>query len=200
MPQRRGLSLLEVIVSLILVSTVLIVSMNASIHLVRQRNTELFHPKALRLAGIVLDELSTLHFEDPDGEGERGLEPDEPDSRTRDDLDDYDGWSQTSPTYRNGQSIKGYEDWKVIVSVEPAVLQTSLPVVTSELASPLRLIRVRVEHPDGAFVIVRSLRCRDGQAFDPINDHLRSQHLQLHLSDDRAIDLAVPHRNRPVSH
>ncbi|MCC9604166.1 hypothetical protein LOC67_26735 [Stieleria sp. JC731] len=195
--RRKGLTMLEVVVSLILVSGILVISLSASANLLRQRNEDVFHSKAQRLAGYFLDEISVLHFVDPDGNQQLGVEDDETSQRVMDDLDDYQGWTQSTPTFRDGQPMPGYEGWTVQVAVSPARLQTVFPEATSDLNNPLRIIDVTVTDSDGMQIVRRGIVARNGQGVRNDVNHLRLQRVRLQLSGGQQTDVLVPHRNRP---
>lgn len=191
--------MLEVIVSLVLVSTLLIVSMSSSANLIAWQNDRLLDPMSQRLAGYYLDELSMLPFEDPDGDARFGIESGENVGRAMDDVDDYHYWSQSPPTFRDGRAMERYDSWTVSITVSPAMLVDSLPFVTGDADDPLRLVEVTVRRTAEDLSRYRCLLSRDGQAIDSSQSRLRFQRLRLQFPDASSVDVVAPHRNRPTA-
>ena len=197
---RRGLSLIEVIVSLVLVSTILLVSITASANLMRDRSTIRSAMRAQELAGEILDEISVRSFREPDDDSVFGPEPDEDpiDRATFDDIDDYDQYVDSPPTYRDGVVIDGYTGWTFQINVNPAE-STDLGIVTSsDNDAPLRLITITCTATNGATTTESILISEISSNLEENTTFDRMRRVNLDFSVDRAINVSVPLRNQPT--
>ncbi|WP_182865499.1 hypothetical protein [Stieleria mannarensis] len=199
MNRRTGLSMLEVIVSLTLVATILLVSLNASANILQHRLTGGEAVQSQILAGYFLDEISTLDYRETTDEPKFGPEAGESATNrsTYDDVDDFAGFQQVTPTFRDGESIPGYQNWTVDVSVTPqSVLATGFQTV-ADADSQFRTVAVTVTSPEGAtqtYRIVVSHTPSDRPA-DASFERLRR--VELRFSSDRQLNVVVPLRNTP---
>ncbi|QDT13601.1 hypothetical protein [Planctomycetes bacterium K23_9] len=202
---RAGLSLIEVAVSLILVSTILLVSITASANLMRNSNASQSALRAHELAGILLDEISTRALSDGDSDAVFGVESDEDaaNRQTFDDVDDYSGYTQTSPTYLNGQSIDGFDTWTIQINVSPAITTASGITTTNDPDDPLRLVTVVCSSPGhqqtGMPLVTRQsiLLSAAGDSHPADLSYEKSRQLELTFSPDRKITVVSPLRNHP---
>lgn len=122
-PTRAGTTLVEVVVSTLLVGIVLFTSLRASsvLHTSRRSNEDqiLIQAEALRL----LEEISGLAYEEPDlaenDPREIGRDNGEgPNSRDKwDDIDDADGYSVSSLKTREGKPLPGSHVYSCAISV-----------------------------------------------------------------------------------
>ena len=196
---RHGLTLIEVLVSLILVSTVLLVSLSASANLFRDQSSERTSVRAHELAGIILDEISVRNFRDPDDDQVFGIEPSESvsDRTTFDDVDDYHGYVSTPPTYRDGPSIGNYSGWSFAVVVERAEPTNSgIALVTIDDA-PLRVVTVTCTSPSGATTAESIIVSNTTNSLDQDTSFNRMLRVNLNFSTERQIEVPVPLRNHP---
>jgi len=197
---RRGLTLIEVVVSTLLVSTILLASLNAAASFQRNQSAMRASIQSRELADRIFNEITCRYFRDPVEPG-FGVEADEfPDTRSSfDDIDDYDQYSEQGPTRRDGTNIDGFAGWSYVIRVVPVEADTS-GVTTSNatVLSPLRRITVSCTSPDGetidsvALVSDRNLNNSDSTSFETW------RRLQLRFSD-REIELTSPLRNQPES-
>lgn len=191
--------MLEVVVSLFLVATILLVSLTASANVMRNRASAVTSVQGQILAGYFLDEISSLEFRDLSDDALFGPEPDESDSdRTSfDDVDDYHGFSQVTPTFRDGQSILGYDNWSVRVRINPLGISESTLRFVPDLSSQIRLIGVSVTSPQGETSTFRSMVSITPLDRPPSSSFERVRRVDVHFSDDRRLQIVVPLRNTP---
>jgi len=117
---RAGLSLIEVVISTMLVGLVLVGAMQclgAVIH-GRMRTSE--SGRAQQLAQQLMAEILATEYQEPDEPPGFGPEESErEDSRTFfDDVDDYHRWTASPPQNQNGTALHNWTGWKREVSVE----------------------------------------------------------------------------------
>ena len=117
---RRGLSVLEVVVSASLVSLVLIGAMNCLAGMTQTKLATSDVVLAGKLAGQMEAEVLQRAYADPNETPVFGREPSEaatPRSEF-DDVDDYHGWTGNPPRTRAGVALPGLAGWQREVSVE----------------------------------------------------------------------------------
>ncbi|QDV47855.1 hypothetical protein Enr13x_77670 [Stieleria neptunia] len=198
--RRIGLSILEVIVSLTLVATIMLVSLNASANMMRNRIAAGQAVQGQRLAGYYLDEISTLDFREASDEAVFGPEPGESAANRAsfDDVDDFDGFHQDTPTFRDGGAIPDFDAWAVDVSVTPLSRFGSGFQTDSDANSQFRRVAVTVTGPDASpqtFRMIVSITPSDrstSQSFE------RLRRVELRFSGDRRLNVVVPLRNTPA--
>ena len=117
---RRGISLIEVSISTLLVGLVLVASMRSLGHVVRSRGSTSVDARALALAEQLISEILDHDYEDTGGSPVFGRESGESggDRADWDDVDDYDGWSSTPPEDRSGNALPNSTNWQRDVTVE----------------------------------------------------------------------------------
>jgi hypothetical protein len=111
------------------------------------------------LADGLMGEIMTLAYEEPNGVPVFGLDAGEvPTSRSNyDDVDDYNGWTESPPADRNGVALPGLSGWQRSVKVEWVL--ASDPNQVSLVETGAKRITVTVKHgsiPVGAYVAVRT--------------------------------------------
>jgi type II secretory pathway pseudopilin PulG len=147
MKLRRGISLVEVTISMVIVSIMSMGVIQMTGVSARTRALSTDRVRGLALANDLLAEIQTRHWADPDsGVGSFGVRVDEYDGTTRtayNDIDDYDGWEQSPPLQINGDPVPGFEGWTRSVSVEYALV-SGTDVVTSGSFETGKLITVTV--------------------------------------------------------
>jgi prepilin-type N-terminal cleavage/methylation domain-containing protein len=107
----RGLSLIEVMVSLLIIS-IGIVGFGMAIPMQKDSVEAMQEERiALLLAKQMMEEIQSKAYEDPNQTPVLfGLEPGENASRINfDDIDDYNGWDKNPPQYPDGTSMDGNE-------------------------------------------------------------------------------------------
>ncbi|MCA9137837.1 MAG: hypothetical protein KDB00_13790 [Planctomycetales bacterium] len=191
--------MLEVVVSLTLVATILLVSLTASANMLNHRATAAEGVRAQVLAGYFLDEISTLPYREPFGDAGFGPETGESgsDRTTLDDIDDYHGFSCVSPTFRDGETILGYENWTVNVRIASLGISGTSLRFESDASSQFRLIGVTVINPQGQQKTFRTLVSITPTDQPAASSYERMRRVDVRFSDDRQLQVLVPLRNKP---
>lgn len=195
---RRGVTLIEVMVSIVLVSTILLVSLAASANLMRNDHERRSRNDGHQLAAQILDEVSSMDFRDRI-DPVYGLESGETatDRTTFDDVDDYHNYSSTPPTHRDGTAIVGYDGWSFSVDVYPANPDaTGITTTDAGVRSPLRIIEVLCTAPDGVTTNDGMLVSDTPHDITATTSYERWRRIKLTLPD-REITVTAPLRNRP---
>ena len=189
--------MIEIMVALILVSTVLLVSLTASANLLRNTAERRTAIGGEELAGQILDEISSLEFQDP-ATPQFGLEPDETaaDRTTYDDIDDYHGYVSDPPTHRDGTNIAGFEDWSFAVNVRPAEPVAEGIVTSDDETKPLRQITVICTAPDGSQRNVTTIVSDVPSNIPDTTSFERLRRIRLRFPD-REVTVTAPLRNTP---
>jgi type II secretory pathway pseudopilin PulG len=197
-PLRRGLTLVEVAVSILLVSTILLASLTASASLMRNQAQSRRQNEARSLGSVMLDEITSQSFQDQ-VQPTFGLEADESagDRTTFDDVDDYHEYGQSSPTHRDGTVMDAYAGWSYSIRVLP-VLPDADGVTTTGASSDssLRLIQVRCTSPEGGEIVSAALVSDCVTDATETTSYERWRRLELQFSD-REIIMTTPLRNQP---
>ncbi len=196
---RVGISMIEVVVSTLLVSTILIVSLNASSNLLRNRLTSSESVEGQLLARRYLDEITSLGFMDHDANVVFGAESDEStsDRMTLDDVDDYHGLVLAPPTSRSGNAITGYTGWTVAVSVSPADSTASGFVLSADQSLPLRQIVASCTSPLGGVYTASGFVSQSPSTLDPSLLHQRRRAILMVFPSGQNLEMELPLRNQP---
>ena len=118
--ERPAFSLLEVIISLFLVGTVMVVAMEVFVSAIAGRSRNGNQARAVLLAQALIDEILDQPYVELDGTPAFGPETGETDGGTRtsyDDVDDYNAWTANPPEGKNGVNLPLSADWSRDVSV-----------------------------------------------------------------------------------
>lgn len=113
-------SMIETVVSIMIVGGLLVVAMNTAGAAVTGQQKIGERAKGMLLAEGLMDEVLRQAYEEPDDTPTFGREPSESGSNRADydDVDDYDGWGTSLPESKVGTSMSGYTGWKRSVVVE----------------------------------------------------------------------------------
>jgi MSHA pilin protein MshD len=158
---RRGFTLVESVIAVLIVSTVLVAALRTFGGLASARLIQTDRTLAYGLADNMLAEVLQGYFKEPGGGTTLG--PDAGEQRgTYDDVDDYDGLSQTPPQLRDGTTLTEFAGWTRSVSV--TCVKPDAPDVAAGPADAqvLKRILVTVKSPRGVSVTLRGLRSSDG--------------------------------------
>jgi hypothetical protein len=101
---------------------------------------------AAGLADELMSEILQAAYKDPSGSAGIGVDSGEqagPRSAF-DDVDDYDGWNQSPPQFRDGTTVPDRDDWRH--RVEVSRVQPSDPTQTAGSDQGAKRIRVIVEY------------------------------------------------------
>ncbi len=194
-----GVTLIEVMISIVLVSTILLVSLTASANLIRNASQRRNTNDGQQLAAQLLDEISSMDFLDH-SEPVFGVESDETatDRTTFDDVDDYHTYTSAPPTYRDGTAIDGYDGWSCSVSITPADPDASgIITAGADGRSPLRIIEVVCTSPEGTSIRATTLVSNVPSDRNDTASYERWRRIKLTFPD-REISVAAPLRNHPL--
>ncbi|MEM8668356.1 MAG: hypothetical protein AAGG48_12635 [Planctomycetota bacterium] len=195
----HGLTLIEVVVSILLVSTILLASLGASAAMKRNQSAARDRNIGRELGRQILGEITCRDFRDRK-DAAFGLELDEfaNDRTTFDDVDDYHNYVQSTPTHRDGSLDRRFEGWRYQVSVTPVEFDTNGVTTTgASVDSPLRLIRVDCTSASGETVQATMLISARSLDVDASTSYEVWRRVTLDFGD-RQIDLTTPLRNQPI--
>jgi hypothetical protein len=117
---RRAFTLVEATIAMLLVSVMLVAAMRATAAsgLVQYKAAE--RATARHLADGLIAEITPLSYEDPDGTPAFGRESGESTTSRSgwDDVDDFDGWTESPPQLLDGTAMDKLSGWQRIVKVE----------------------------------------------------------------------------------
>ncbi|HUT92708.1 MAG TPA: prepilin-type N-terminal cleavage/methylation domain-containing protein [Thermoguttaceae bacterium] len=117
--RRRGFSLAEVVISVLLVGLVLIGALELLGASLRTRIRLARRSQGSALARDLMSEILQARYEEPDGSPTFGTEAGETvpgDRSVWDDVDDYDGWS-SAPESKDGSALPNCTSWTRQVNV-----------------------------------------------------------------------------------
>ena len=161
---RAGLTLVEVaiatlIVGFLIVPTVMVFSSVAQSYYRNSSRDLAFHA-----CNALLGEIMSLEYQDPQSDSTTlGPEADETTTNRSDfdDIDDYDGWSETSIQMRDGTEITGLETYSRSVSVHYVKLVNG-ELVRSAQPTNMKLISVNVTNPLDVSTQLTAIRFAQG--------------------------------------
>ena len=119
-PKRPAFSMLEVVVSLFLVGTVMVVAMEVFVSATAGRFRNGNRAQAVLLGQALIEEILDQPYIEPDDAAAFGTESGETTGGTRtafDDIDDYNGWSASPPEDKDGVDLSLPGNWSREVSV-----------------------------------------------------------------------------------
>lgn len=143
---RRALTLIEIVASTMIVGLMAVAALNALGAATRSSASIGNRAVAIGLADELMSEILKTEYKDPDGSAVFGPESDEPAGPRAafDDMDDYHGWNQSPPQYRDGTAMPDRADWRRRVSV--AWVAPGDPAQPSGSDQRAKRIRVTVEY------------------------------------------------------
>ncbi len=167
----RALTLIEVVISTLVVSVTLIAALHAvgGARLARQVSDD--RARAMTVAEDLMSEILLRAYDDPQGTGVFGPDPGE-DAKQRatfDDVDDYDRWTESPPTDAAGTALPGLNGWERRVQVLYVARATLLPAAVvlaagNPKAPPvdtgLKRVRVTVLRDGRELAVLDALRSR----------------------------------------
>lgn len=119
--RRRAFSLLEVVISLLLIAIVMVVALQTLTAATRGRTANGNRAQALLLAHELLQEILEQPYLEPDDDADFGPESGEDSDGSRaafDDVDDYAGWSASPPQNRDGSVGPVSDQWQRSVAIQ----------------------------------------------------------------------------------
>ncbi|MFH1731692.1 MAG: type II secretion system protein [Planctomycetota bacterium] len=163
----HAFTLVEVILTILIVSVGLVASMRALPILLQVSEASAQGMTAHRLAMDLLSEIALLPYDDPDGNVKFGREYDET-SVTRadfDDIDDYDEWKASPPQKKNGQPEPGCTGYTRSVLVRSVRIDNFNDFEGDDNTKPKR-ITVTVSRPGMTPVVITTVRLKDSNRED----------------------------------
>src|SRR5665213_660004 len=161
----RGFTLLESTVSLVIVGVMLTAAMTVAGQAARTRLAQQDAMRGEGLARQLLSEIDTKLYQQPNAITLL-LGPDLLETRTTyNDVDDFNGWSESPPQYASGAAIPGFTGWTRAVKVEwvttnGLLQQGSFSV--SLLETGFKRITITVTSPSGKVTTMVELRGKYG--------------------------------------
>jgi len=162
--RNRGMTLVEAVVSMLIVSTMLVAALTTVGSMARSKMAQAALRKGPALARELLSEILPANYADLYTATPRfGPEPGETRGGTRaafDDVDDYDGWSETTVQAKDGTPVADLAGWSRRVDVRYVSLTNlDAPVSTD---TGLKRITVTVTDPTGRRRSLTALRSSTG--------------------------------------
>jgi prepilin-type N-terminal cleavage/methylation domain-containing protein len=143
---RRGLSLIEVVTSTMIVGLMAVAALNSLGAATRSAESIGNRAVAQGLADELMSEILPVAYSEPSGSGSFG--PDGAESSgprsAFDDVDDFHGWNKSPPQYRDGTTMPDRTDWRHRVDV--ARVGPSDPTQTAGSDQGAKRIRVTIEY------------------------------------------------------
>jgi Tfp pilus assembly protein PilV len=163
--RRRGTSLVEVVVSTMLVGVVIVASLKTVGAVFKTWRSGADLSNDVQVCQQLMAEIMQSRYVEPGGTNTFGLEaPESSTVRTAwDDVDDYNGWS-AAPQTKTGTLLTGYTGWTMQVSVryvDPAS-PTAAGSVNPVDDKGLKRISVKAIRPTGQQTTMTALRSRWG--------------------------------------
>ncbi len=145
---RRGLSLIEVVASTMIVGLMAVAALNSLGAATRSSESIGNRAVALGLADELMAEIMQAAYEDPSQTPSFGRESGEAASPRSgfDDVDDYEGWNQSPPLYRDGTTMPDRALWRHRVLVQRVAPNN--PTLVSGTDQGAKRIRVTIEFRD----------------------------------------------------
>ena len=167
----RALTLVEVVMSTLVVSVTLVAALHAvgGARLAQQVSDD--RARAMTVAEDLMSEILLRAYDDPEGTGVFGPDPGEDNKQraTFDDVDDYDQWSESPPTDAAGAALLGLNGWERrvrVVYVDRATLLPAAVVLAAGNPNPppvdtgLKRIRITVLRDGRELAVLDALRSR----------------------------------------
>jgi hypothetical protein len=147
-PKSRGLSLVEVVASTMIVGMMSVAALNSLGAATRSAHSIGNRAVAMGLADDLMSEILQQPYEEPTQTVAFGRESGEAATPRAgfDDVDDYNGWSQSPPQYRSGATIPDRTNWRHRVQVS-RVSPTS-PTTNSVTDQGVKRITVTIEYDE----------------------------------------------------
>jgi prepilin-type N-terminal cleavage/methylation domain-containing protein len=157
-PKSRGLTLIEVVASTMIVGMLAVATLNGLGAATRSADSIGNRAIAAGLADELMSEIVQLPYSDPNGSAVFGRETGEAASPRSafDDVDDYDTWTASPPQYRDGTVIPNRTGWRQRVAV--TLVTPTNPTTTSGTDQGAKLVRVQIEYKNQVLVDQTAIR------------------------------------------
>lgn len=183
-PSRTGLTLVEVVVSTLLVSLLMIAALRtvSAVTLSHRLAGDIDHGP--RLAHTMIAEITQRGYKQ-EGTSTIGRDGENQFFRnTWDDVDDYDGTNNSPPKIESGGVMNDLSGWRRQVSVD--WVTPANPSITSGSDTGLKRITVTVTSPAGETYILEALRSETGAFEAPLPSDTTiqtGQHFEIETTD-----------------
>lgn len=156
-----GFSMVEAIISLMIVSVMLVAVLQtvATARTAQRINDE--RAKGLTLADALMNEILEQPYDDPGGAAAIGVDSGETTGGSRtafDDVDDYNGWTETAVVDADGAAVAntaGFTRSVTVQYVQPSALDTTSPTDTG-----VKRVRVTVQYQNRKVAELTAYRTR----------------------------------------
>ncbi len=153
--RRRGLTLVECVLSVVIVSVMVVAALRATGSVARTMVVQQNRSQAMALARQLMSEIAQQAYVDPGSTPVFGPEAGE--SRpTFDDVDDYNGLYDSPPKSRSNAALVGFSTWRWQATVEYIDATTFLPVPAVDTG--IKRITITVTDPTNKVLTLRGLR------------------------------------------
>jgi MSHA pilin protein MshD len=118
---KRAFTIAEAVISMLIVSVMLTAALRAAAQSVAAQYKAAERQTGGLLAQGLLNEILTRPYKDPETPGTFGIEPGEPVKGPRygfDDVDDYNGLSESPPVDQDAKALTGLTGWTRSVTVQ----------------------------------------------------------------------------------
>ena len=144
---RTALTLVEVVVSTLIVGVMTVAALNALGAATRSGMSARNRAIAQGMADQLMAETLAVAYSDPDGAADFGLESGEAAPRINfDDVDDFNGWNCQPPQYSDGTVMADRDDFRQRVTVQRAVPTNVVQAPSGSTDSGAKRIVVTIEY------------------------------------------------------
>lgn len=157
--RHRGFTMVEAAMAVAIVGVLLTVSTGTLMSVAKNRQLQTERRQGYELADQLMSEILQCYFQDPGSSPVFGPETGET-RATYDDVDDYNGLSESPPAQRNGSALTDYAGWKRTVTVQ--YVSPTSPATSSTISTSLKRITVTVTSPAGKQYTLVGLRSQYG--------------------------------------
>lgn len=164
---RRAFTLVEVILTILIVGVGLVASMRALPVLLQVSQATSDHMTAQQLATDLLAEIAMLPYEDPDGAAVFGREPGEAAHNRADfdDIDDYNGWKASPPQTKDGQAESDCDGYVRSVIVQSTNANNFNQIEGDSVSKPKR-ITITVSRTGMPPIVITTVRLQGSNRED----------------------------------
>ncbi len=153
-----GMTIIEVILAMVLLSMMLGGVLSAVELSARAQHSTADAIYARSLAADLLEEICGYPYNDPSGAAEYSVGGDEDpgDRSTFDDVDDFDGWSESPPIQADGTPVPGAHGWTRIVTIKWVDPQN--PSLGSVTETGAKRVQVGVSRGGVTYAVISRIR------------------------------------------
>jgi MSHA pilin protein MshD len=163
LPSRRALTLIEVVVSTMIVGVLMVAVLNTLGAATKSSQAAGNRAVAIGLADDLMAEVLKAKYVDPGASPVFGPETGESGSSRAafNDVDDYNGWSEQPPQAKNGTAMTDRSDWRRRVTVDRVTV--SDPTKTSSTETGVKRVQVDVDYKGTNMIEQTALRTDSDQ-------------------------------------